>query len=245
MKSKTSKYEDVYYPEEIPDTPFPTSNVVQNRTIVVNKPDGDMRLLLIKKIIDYAEILKRDTFEIDVSETGFGNNPNDNALLTSIAKDLRSRRCFASFKPNRYTMGRKYVVAKPNLDQLYKAKSKREAELGLSFYDYDYEIKSFYVEHRGSINLKTKRGRNYQSTLFEILLERWQENGEQEIKIPKTEIRTKAEKRLNEEWSSNKLRSNLGHLETKIQTNPKIASLIVFDRHNKDSVTFDIKRPPR
>lgn len=113
------------------------------------------------------------------------------------------------------------------------------------WYIYDYSDKTFQVSGRGSLNFKTKRGKYYQSALFEILLEHWEKGKSKPSVMTKSEIISEVSKRLDEDWNLDKLRSNLGHLEVKIKTNPKIANLITFDRHHRERIIFDIHNPYR
>lgn len=231
MKKKPSDHLLVFYPDAF------------QKKLLVDKSTDDKRLKAIKALIEYAEILKRNAFEIRISDLGFSYFLIELELFKSYMQDLQTQGCFTSFKQNPFTLNQRlrFGFSGVNLTALYKAKYKREKELGVSFYDYDYEHKSLTIGDKGSINFKTKEGRKYQSTLFEILLEKWQANGEVEAEINKTEIRSEIKKRLKEDWDGDKLRSNLGHLENKIRTNPKIAALITFERHHKDYVLFNIK----
>lgn len=111
------------------------------------------------------------------------------------------------------------------------------------WYVYDYSDKTFQISGKGSINFKTKDGKNYQSTLFEIILTYWEQDDKKPTKIPKSEIISEISKRINEDWTKDNLKNNLRHLYDKLQTNIKIARLILFERHNREYALFDIRNP--
>lgn len=134
--------------------------------------------------------------------------------------------------------------------ELLKAKlvvkvTKSQEQSQTKWYVYDHIDKTFQISEKGSLNFKTKRGKYYQSTLFEILLEHWEKDKSRPSVMTKSEIIPEVSKRLHEDWDLDKLRSNLGHLEEKIKTNPKIANLITFDRHHRKRIVFDIHNPYR
>lgn len=111
------------------------------------------------------------------------------------------------------------------------------------YYRYDYSDKTFEITNNGSINFKTKEGKAYQATLFEIILEYWQLDDNRPSKILKTKVLSEVLNKLGEQWDRDKLKSNLGHLHRKIQTNPKISRLVLFERHYKEYIRFNIKNP--
>ena len=109
-------------------------------------------------------------------------------------------------------------------------------------YTYDYKNKSFYVPKRGSIDFTTKGNKNYQSTLWEVILEYWEFSGSKLVKIPKQEIISKVTKRLGETWNREKLKTNLRHLAEKVETNAQIGGLILL-RPEADYLIFNINLP--
>lgn len=114
-------------------------------------------------------------------------------------------------------------------------------------YAYDHESKTFHVSKRGSITFTTKRSKNYQSTLWEILLESWEQNQSKPVRISKQEIISRVAKRLklSETWDRDKLKRNLRHLVEKIGTYAQIAGLIKLesDETNRDYIIFNISVP--
>src|SRR3990167_3049200 len=71
-------------------------------------------------------------------------------------------------------------------------------------YSYDFVNKVFQVARKGSINLKTKGGKNYQSTLFEILLEHWARDRSNPSRILKGDVISEISGRLQEAWDRDK-----------------------------------------
>jgi len=111
-------------------------------------------------------------------------------------------------------------------------------------YTYNYKNKSFYVPGRGSINFTTKSDKTYQSTLWEIILEYFELNDSNMVKIPKTEIISKVSKRLKEPWHRDKLRENLRHLKEKIHSNKDIEGLILL-RTEQNDIIFNFNIPSK
>lgn len=101
---------------------------------------------------------------------------------------------------------------------------------------YDYKNKILRIPDKGSISFKTKRGRKYQSTLFEILFELWLENGP--IKVDKGVMIRSVSMILKEDWDRDKLKNNLRHLSDKFKNNP---NLPIYFELQRNTVTFSIQ----
>jgi hypothetical protein len=118
------------------------------------------------------------------------------------------------------------------------------------FYRYDYYSKTFSLRLKGGdwepINFTTKRGKNYQTTLFEILLEHWEKNGDRPI--PQKEIIMEVSRRLKITLTENWLHNTFRHLKDKID-NPRLKGYVELKQgehvsgSRSDPLIFDIINP--
>ena len=108
---------------------------------------------------------------------------------------------------------------------------------------YDYKHKIFYVEGKGSIDFKTKGGEKFQSTLWEIILERWQQNESKPVTIHKDKIISKVAERLGEAWDRDKLRWHLRHLIKKVKAQKQFEDVVLIKPKGNDDVIFNCNVP--
>lgn len=120
---------------------------------------------------------------------------------------------------------------------------KRRFGISEDFYSYDYDTKTFSIKQKNnkwaSINFRTKRGKRYQSTLFEILLENWEKEG---ATITRKEIIERASALLGEHFNDVWLKNTLRHLKETIDSNKQIGVWILLEKDDSNLV-FGIKNP--